>query len=92
MQPVLDEIQAKRHLARAAHEGFLDEIATLRSDLTRLQDAQASSPQTVASRLATYRQTVAKLDTYTELLGLQCEHIVQGLEELKVQALALLMA
>lgn len=91
IQPVLDEAQAKRQLARAAHEGFLDEIAALRSDLERLQSAQASAPQTIAARLASYRHTVAKVDTYADLLGLQRERLVQGLEALKAQARELLL-
>ena len=91
MQPVLDEQHAKGHLARAAHAGFVDEIAALRADLERMAASKSPTEESVAARLAAYKETVAKLDTYAELLGMQRETITGGISELRQQALQLLM-
>lgn len=69
----------------------MDEIAAMQSDLDRLKASDKPAPDSVAPRLAAYKETTAKLDTCASLLEMQKDAIEEGVAVLRQQALVLVM-
>ncbi|HET8632170.1 MAG TPA: hypothetical protein VFL91_32490, partial [Thermomicrobiales bacterium] len=91
--PQPDVNAARRQLARAAHAGFLDELAALDADLQRFLDAPPGTVRTgtIAQRLAAFRAFRERADAYALLLGMRQERIASALDELTAKARAVVL-
>lgn len=90
---VIDRAQARRQLAAAVHQSFIDELGVLRTDLQRFTDAKTGTvkPETISERLASYKRIKAKVQTYADLLEMQQERIVSELDDLTALARTVVM-
>lgn len=90
---VINRAQARRQLAAAVHQSFIDELGVLRTDLQRFTDAKNGTvkQETITERLATYKRIKAKVQTYADLLEMQQERIVSELDDLTALARAVVM-
>jgi hypothetical protein len=91
--PILDGEGAKKQLAQAAHRDFMQELASMQTDLDHLTDEATHHQlrsETVARRLTTYRELKAKAEVYAELLDMQQSRILRAVTQLTEQAASLL--
>ncbi len=91
--PQPDVPAARRQLARAAHAGFMDELAAMDGDLQRFLDVEPGSVRrsTVARRLAEFKAFRAKAAAYADLLGMRQERIAAALDALVDKARAVVL-
>jgi len=92
--PQVDDNAARRQLARAVHEGLLDELGALHTDLQRFV-AQAENgvkvrERTIQERLSNYRALKGRAQTYADLLGMQQEQVEAQVAALEARARAVL--
>jgi hypothetical protein len=90
---VPDAAEAKRGLSKAVHAGLLDEINSLRGDLSRLNESgDRLREKTIAQRLVVYKRLKAKAEMYQELLGMRQDEVRAEIAGLEREALNLLSA
>ncbi len=90
---VPDAAEAKRSLSKAVHAGFLDEIGSLQTDLSRLSESgDRLREKTIAQRLVIYKRLKAKAEMYQDLLGMQQDQVRAGITGLEREALNMLAA
>ena len=86
---VIDEKEARRNLAKAVHTGFMDQIAALQGDLRDLRAKGNTTRSTsISERLVTYRKLREKLEIYAGLLDFQKIDILDGIAQLRADAMA----
>lgn len=89
--PVAELSQSRHELARAVHDGLVDELRNLAVDLARFTDAPEGTVRhtTVAERLTLYRELKRKTGMYEELLAMRRDDIDGALRELESRARSL---
>lgn len=85
---VVDRAQSRRQVAQAVHTSFLEELGVMRTDLQRFLDAKSGTvkAKTISERLSMYKKAKLRAQTYADLLGMQQERILEGIEDLTTLA------
>lgn len=89
---VPDAAETRRTLSKAVHAGLLDEIESLRGDLTRLSESGAQHREkTITERLVLYKKVKQKAEIYRDALGIRQDQLMAGIKDLETQARNLLL-
>lgn len=100
--PIIDKPKTKAQMSAIAHRSFMAELTTLQKDLERfIEQAQSKTrkgkpgrikQESMLARLADYQGMKAKVQMYSEVLGMRQQEIIGHLDQLQATARGLLEA